>query len=142
MNRRKNSFEFCVNIAKFCWEVVARIRFWSTLSKCGTHSAQSIPKISYMILNTLPYDIFVISASSLNFTLGSFNIISSIFSAFSGIRSLLGVQIVQHHLCLFGPNVSQKTTFESSSSTVRSPYNTYLAWLWSRLSLSCLNNSV
>ena len=41
MNRRRNSFGLRWNIFKHCFEIVTWSRLWSTVSKCGTHLADS-----------------------------------------------------------------------------------------------------
>ena len=85
---------------KFClpelW--ISLIRFWSIVSKRGSHRAFTffIPKMSFfhtkmcLILNRLPYYIVVASDSSKKLILGLFKITSWIFSTFSGLLTSFG----------------------------------------------------
>ena len=127
----KNSVGFRVNIAKFLWEVVTRIRFWFTINKRDSHRAQNffIPKMSCVILNTLPYDIFVVSASSLNFTLGLSNIISWIFSTFSGVLTSFGRPDRSASSVLVRPQRKSETTSVPFQTTEQTPNNIYQALL-------------
>ena len=70
MNRHRNPFGLRWNISKHCFEIVTRSRLWSTVSKRGTHLADSffIPNCSCKIKITVPCDMPVASTHSRTFT--------------------------------------------------------------------------
>ena len=70
---RRKSFLPRLNSFKQRSESLTRCCFWSGVSKRGTHFGNNlrIPKDSCKIVNTLPSDIFEVSAISCNFNLRS-----------------------------------------------------------------------
>ena len=85
--------QFTHDFMQFCLSElqIILIRFWLIADKRGSHhTIFVIPKILCLILNKLPYYIFVASASFLKFTLELFKITSWIFSTFSGLLKFFG----------------------------------------------------
>jgi hypothetical protein len=83
--QRKNLSLLRLNIAKHCSESATRCWFWSIVSTRGTYFAHSfrLSKNSFKICPTRSFDIFRVSAISINFTLRSFKFILWTFLIFS-----------------------------------------------------------
>ena len=85
--RRRNSFGLHLNMSKQCFEVVMRFRFCSTVSKRGTHLADSffMPNVSCRTFCMRSVEIFTMLAISLIFTRRSANMISWILLTISSV---------------------------------------------------------
>jgi hypothetical protein len=85
--RRRNFFGLLLNSSKHCFEVVIRFRLLSTVSKRGTHLADSfvIPKYSCTIFCTGSDEMPTISTISLIFIRRSANTISWILWIISSV---------------------------------------------------------
>ena len=89
MYRRNKSFLLRVNSFKQRSESWIRCCFCSPVSERGTHLEYNffILKFSCTTLNTVPFDIFKMSAISCNFTFPSDKMIFRIFCVFSGVAT-------------------------------------------------------
>ena len=91
MNRRRNHLDY-VEIPPNIILKLSRSHLWSTVSKRGTHLADSffIPNCSCKIEITVPCDMPVASISSRTFTRRSVKTISWILSMISGVAASIG----------------------------------------------------
>lgn len=92
LSQRKNSLGLRLNSAKYCSEVVTRLRLLSGVSKRGTHLADSffIPKISCCICLERSFEMRTISAISCTFNRRFTKTRSRIFVALSSEAALFG----------------------------------------------------
>ena len=88
----QKSFLLRVNSFKQRSESWIHCCFCSTVSKRGTHLEYNffILQFSYTTLNTVPFDIFRMSAISCNFTFRSDKMIFRIFCVFPGVATSVG----------------------------------------------------
>jgi len=89
MNRR-NSSGLRWNISKHCFEIVARSRLWSTVSKGDTHLADRLFHTQLFVQNWNHCDMPMISTSSHTFTRRSVKTISWTLSMISGEADSIG----------------------------------------------------
>ena len=104
-------------------ESSTRCCFWLTVSKRGTHFEQRflMLKYSFKMVNTLPSDIFKVSAISRNFNLRSVKTILWTFFMFSGTTAKLG-----------RPKRSASSVFFTAAFKISKPLLYHLS-RWSRV---------
>ena len=89
----KKSVLFLLRHSKHCSEIFMRVRFWSAVSKCGIHLAQSffISNSSCKIHPTHSFEMPIVSTISRTFVRRSPNTVWCTCSMISGVVALFGL---------------------------------------------------